>query len=203
MNQVVSDGQDLRLHVPVRGPAPAMARGRRPPQSGRTGDGGRGDFCHQVRTILERTGRAADYIEVGWTPASYNPLHNDLDPYAVAYAIATLLNNLFGKSKEPFWQQAYTDLLKFVILLRRITEGYTTFADVYQVHPGRWAHRSRHQAPEGFPRPPARRHPHPCRGVRAARRPSLEPVVPRRRGIHGAPIQRRSRRVPQQAGVGA
>jgi Flp pilus assembly CpaF family ATPase len=50
----------------------------------------------------------------------------------VAYAIATLLNNLFGKSKEPFWQQAYTDLLKFVILLRRITDGYTTFSEVYR-----------------------------------------------------------------------
>jgi TraM recognition site of TraD and TraG len=50
----------------------------------------------------------------------------------VAYAIATLLNNLFGRSKEPFWQQAYTDLLKFVILLRRITDGYTTFSEVYQ-----------------------------------------------------------------------
>ena len=61
------------------------------------------------------------------TGVCYNPLHNDLDPYAVAYAIATLLNNLFGRSKEPFWQQAYTDLLKFVILLRRITDGYTTF----------------------------------------------------------------------------
>ncbi len=93
----------------------------------------KGDFCHQVKAILERSGRANDYVEVGLdTGASYNPLHNDLDPYAVAYAIATLLNNLFGKSKEPFWQQAYTDLLKFVILLRRITEGYTTFADVYQ-----------------------------------------------------------------------
>ena len=62
----------------------------------------------------------------------YNPLHNDLDPYAVAYAIASLLNNLFGKSKEPFWQQAYTDLLKFVISLRRITDGYTTLAEVYR-----------------------------------------------------------------------
>src|SRR5690606_32720718 len=62
----------------------------------------------------------------------YNPLHNDLDPYAVSYAIATLLNNLFGRSKEPFWQQAYTDLLKFVISLRRITDGYTTLAEVYR-----------------------------------------------------------------------
>jgi hypothetical protein len=60
------------------------------------------------------------------------PLHNDLDPYAVAYAIGSLLNNLFGKSKEPFWQQAYADLLKFVISLRRITDGYTTLAEVYR-----------------------------------------------------------------------
>jgi hypothetical protein len=93
----------------------------------------KGDFCHQVRTILQRAGRADDYVEVGLdTGVSYNPLHNDLDPYAVAYAIATLLNNLFGRSKEPFWQQAYTDLLKFVILLRRMTDGYTTFSDVYR-----------------------------------------------------------------------
>ena len=42
------------------------------------------------------------------------------------------VNNLFGKSKEPFWQQAYTDLLKFVILLRRLVDGYTTFAEVYR-----------------------------------------------------------------------
>ena len=93
----------------------------------------KGDFCVQVRSMLERAGRADDYLEVGLdTGLCYNPLHNDLDPYAVAYAVATLLNNLFGKSKEPFWQQAYTDLLKFVILLRRIAEGYTTFSEVYR-----------------------------------------------------------------------
>lgn len=93
----------------------------------------KGDFCRQVRAILSQAGRPDDYIEIGLdTGVCYNPLHNDLDPYAVAYAIATLLNNLFGKSKEPFWQQAYTDLLKFVILLRRLTDGYTTFAEVYR-----------------------------------------------------------------------
>ena len=76
----------------------------------------KGDFCRQVATILDTRGRDDDYLEIGLdTGVCYNPLHNDLDPYAVAYAIATLLNNLFGKSKEPFWQQAYTDLLKFVI----------------------------------------------------------------------------------------
>ena len=93
----------------------------------------KGDFCRQVRAILSKAGRDDDYIEIGLdTGVCYNPLHNDLDPYAVAYAIATLLNNLFGRSKEPFWQQAYTDLLKFVILLRRLTDGYTTFSEIYR-----------------------------------------------------------------------
>ena len=72
----------------------------------------KGDFCKQVRTILDRAGRPDDYLEIAvGGDVCYNPLHNDLEPYAVAYAIASLLNNLFGKSKEPFWQQAYTDLL--------------------------------------------------------------------------------------------
>lgn len=93
----------------------------------------KGDFCRQVQTMLARAGRADDYVEIGLGGSvCYNPLHNDLDPYAVAYAIATLLNNVFGRSKEPFWQQAYTDVLKFVILLRRMTDGYTTFAEVYR-----------------------------------------------------------------------
>src|SRR5205085_8710426 len=93
----------------------------------------KGDFCRQVQTMLRGANRDADYLEIGLdTGVCYNPLHNDLDPYAVAYAIGSLLNNLFGRSKEPFWQQAYTDLLKFVISLRRISEGYTTLAEVYQ-----------------------------------------------------------------------
>jgi hypothetical protein len=93
----------------------------------------KGDFCSQVRSMLAAANREADYLEVGLnTGVCYNSLHNDLDPYAVAYAIGSLLNNLFGKSKEPFWQQAYTDLLKFVISLRRITDGYTTLAEVYR-----------------------------------------------------------------------
>jgi hypothetical protein len=100
----------------------------------------KGDFCAQVRTILKNAGREQDYLEIGLdTGVCYNPLHNDLDPYAVAYAIATLFNNLFGRSSEPFWQQAYTDLLKFIISLRRITTGYTTLAEVYDyiLHEGK------------------------------------------------------------------
>ena len=92
----------------------------------------KGDFCAQVRDILRRHGREDDYVEVGLdSDYCYNPLHNEMEPYALAYSIATLLNNLYGRGKEPFWQQAYTDLLKFVILLRKIVDGYTTLAEIY------------------------------------------------------------------------
>jgi hypothetical protein len=92
----------------------------------------KGDFCHKVRNILVRAGRGEDYLEISLdTPYRYNPLHNELDAYALAYGIASLLNNLFGKGKEPFWQQAYTNLVKFVILLHKVLDGYVTFFDVY------------------------------------------------------------------------
>jgi hypothetical protein len=92
----------------------------------------KGDFCKQVRGILKRHDRGEDYVEIGLdSPYCYNPLHNDLEPYALAYSIATLLNNLYGRGKEPFWQQAYTDLVKFVILLRKVVDGYTTLAEIY------------------------------------------------------------------------
>ena len=42
-----------------------------------------------------------------------------------------MLNNLYGRGKEPFWQQAYTDLVKFLILLRKVVDGYTTLAEIY------------------------------------------------------------------------
>jgi hypothetical protein len=93
----------------------------------------KGDFCHKVKGILERHGRAEDYIEIKiGSEYRYNPLHNDLDAYALAYSIATLLNNLFGKGKEPFWQQAYTNLVKFIILLHKIAYDYVTLFDVYE-----------------------------------------------------------------------
>lgn len=93
----------------------------------------KGDFCHKVRQILVRAGREDDYLEVSLdTPYRYNPLHNDLDAYALAYGIASLLNNLFGKGKEPFWQQAYTNLVKFVILLHKVLFDYVTLFEVYE-----------------------------------------------------------------------
>ncbi len=93
----------------------------------------KGDFCHQVRRILGGCGRGDDYVELSldgdWC---YNPLEADLDAYSLAYQIASLLNQLFGSGKEPFWQQAYTNLVKFVILLHRLVDDYVTLQDVYR-----------------------------------------------------------------------
>jgi hypothetical protein len=93
----------------------------------------KGDFCRKVEDILHRHGRSEDYIEIGLdSEYRYNPLHNDLDAYALAYNIASLLNNLYGRGKEPFWQQAYTNLVKFVILLHKVAYDYVTLFDVYE-----------------------------------------------------------------------
>ncbi len=93
----------------------------------------KGDFCHKVRSILSRC-RARSRLPGGQSRFlyRYNPLYNDLDAYALAYGIASLLNNLYGKGKEPFWQQAYTNLVKFIILLHKVLYDYVTLFDVYE-----------------------------------------------------------------------
>jgi hypothetical protein len=94
----------------------------------------KGNFCGEVEHMLGTLGRAADYMEINLidSPYRYNPLWNDLEPYALAYGIATLLNSLFGKGREPFWQQAYTNMVKFIILLHRLLYGYVTLFDIYE-----------------------------------------------------------------------
>src|SRR4029077_3810568 len=93
----------------------------------------KGDFCRKVKDILARHKRVEDYVEISLdSEYCYNPLHNDLDAYALAYSIASLLNNLFGRGKEPFWQQAYTNLVKFIILLHKVAYDYVTLFDVYE-----------------------------------------------------------------------
>ena len=68
----------------------------------------KGDFCHSIRKMLAEVGREDDYIEIGLTGRwQWNPLASSwLDSYSLAYTISSLLNPLFGKGKEPFWQQA-------------------------------------------------------------------------------------------------
>jgi hypothetical protein len=92
----------------------------------------KGDLCRQLRKILAQCGRENDYVEVSLDgPIRYNPLNNTLDPYAQAFNIASVITAIWGKGKEPFWQQSYTDLVRYVILLHRVRDGYVTLLDVF------------------------------------------------------------------------
>ena len=92
----------------------------------------KGDLCRQMQTILKSCGRAQDYVEVSLEGnVRYNPLNNSLDPYAQAFNIASIITSIWGKGKEPFWQQSYTDLVRYVILLHRIRDGYVTLIDIF------------------------------------------------------------------------
>ncbi|MCZ0934958.1 MAG: type IV secretion system DNA-binding domain-containing protein [Gemmatimonadetes bacterium] len=95
----------------------------------------KGDFCHQVRGILDDAGRADDYLEIGLGGSwQWNPLDDPLlDSYSLAYGVASLINQLFGKSREPFWQQAYTNLVRWIIELHRLLPGgWVTLRDIYR-----------------------------------------------------------------------
>jgi hypothetical protein len=93
----------------------------------------KGDLCRQLQRILKWCGREDDYIEISLDGnIRYNPLNNSLDPYAQAFNIASIITSIWGKGKEPFWQQSYTDLVRYVILLHRIRDGYVTLVDIFQ-----------------------------------------------------------------------
>ena len=95
----------------------------------------KGDFCHDIRQILIEAGRGQDYIELGMdAPAQWNPLSAWwLDSYSLAYTVSSLLNQLFGKGKEPFWQQAYTNLVRWIIELHRVfPQRWVTLQQVYR-----------------------------------------------------------------------
>ncbi len=95
----------------------------------------KGDFCHQVRRILNDAEREDDYLEIGLGGSlQWNPLDDPLlDSYSMAYGVASLINQLFGKSREPFWQQAYTNLVRWIVELHRLLPGsWVTLRDVYR-----------------------------------------------------------------------
>ncbi|MCY4593993.1 MAG: TraM recognition domain-containing protein, partial [Bryobacterales bacterium] len=94
-----------------------------------------GDFCQQVREVLKACDREDDYVELGiggrW---QWNPLDApEVDSYSLAYQLSSLLNQLFGRGKEPFWQQASTNLLRNLVELHRIHgSGWVTLRDLYR-----------------------------------------------------------------------
>jgi hypothetical protein len=93
----------------------------------------KGDLCRQLQHILKWCGRERDYVEVSLDgDIRYNPLNNSLDPYAQAFNIASIITAIWGKGREPFWQQSYTDLVRYVIMLHRIRDGYLTMVDLFR-----------------------------------------------------------------------
>jgi hypothetical protein len=93
----------------------------------------KGDLCGQLQRILKWCGREQDYVEVSLHgEIRYNPLNSSLDPYAQAFNIASIITSIWGKGKEPFWQQSYTDLVRYVIMLHRIRNGYLTMVDLFR-----------------------------------------------------------------------
>ena len=88
-----------------------------------------------MRGILEGAGRGDDYLEISLGGAwQWNPLDDPLlDTYSLAYSVASLINQLFGKSRELFWQQAYTNLVRWIIELHRLLPGgWVTLQDIYR-----------------------------------------------------------------------
>ena len=59
----------------------------------------KGDFCYDIRKILEEAGREDDYMELSLGGKyQWNPLAAHwLDSYSLAYTVSSLLNQLFGK----------------------------------------------------------------------------------------------------------
>ena len=95
----------------------------------------KGDFCFDVEKMLKDCKRSDDYIELNMKPDGYawNPLAAPwMDSSSLAGTIASLLNQLYGKGKEPFWQQAYTDLAQWLIELKRLDyPPWVTMVDLY------------------------------------------------------------------------
>ena len=59
---------------------------------------------HDIRRMLGELNRDENYIELSLDgQLTWNPLSATwLDSYSLAYTVASLLNQLFGKGKEPF-----------------------------------------------------------------------------------------------------
>ena len=95
----------------------------------------KGDFCYDVQAVLKDSNRFEDYMELsmGEDVFMWNPLNSPwLDTYSLAYTLASLMNQLFGAGKEPFWQQAYTNTIRWIIeCFRSFPDPWFTFADIY------------------------------------------------------------------------
>ncbi len=81
-----------------------------------------------------------------------------MDSYSLAYTIAGLMNQLFGKSREPFWQMAAMNLVRNILELHRILDaGWVTLGDIYRctINPDLLAERIGEARRQAAPKKPA------------------------------------------------
>ena len=96
----------------------------------------KGDFCFAVQDMMKEQNRFQDYMEITTTPGKgkrWNPMNCPwLDTYSLAYTLASIVNQLFGGGKDPFWQMAYTNCVRWIIQAYRVfPDPWFTFHDIY------------------------------------------------------------------------
>ena len=96
----------------------------------------KGDFCYDVQALLREFNRFEDYMEISLEESSFmwNPLACPwIDTYTLAYTLATITTQLFGSGKDPFWQQAYTAVIRWIFeAFRTFDDDWFTLADLHE-----------------------------------------------------------------------
>ena len=98
----------------------------------------KGDFCQQVQGMLTRAGRASDYTEIRLGETSAQPAPQRSDPVR-GRAPSQRSSTTCSGSRRSRSGSRHTRTCSFVILLRRLADGHTTFAEVVSLHPSRMA----------------------------------------------------------------
>ncbi len=93
----------------------------------------KGDLCRQLRRILKWCGREQDYVEVSLDgDIRYKPAEQLARSLRAGVQYRLHHHEYLGQGEEPFWQQSYTDLVRYVILLHRVRDGYLTLVDLFR-----------------------------------------------------------------------
>jgi hypothetical protein len=94
----------------------------------------KGDLVPTTKTVLAACGRLEDYVEIGLGEESavYNPLSGDLDPQAIAFGIGSLIENTFGKGREPYWRQASESAIRLAVRAHQAAYEHVTLRDIYR-----------------------------------------------------------------------
>ena len=101
------DRENQRLHEPVCPPTSRLASGQSADAGSGAGPRSQGRLLLRHPANPNRSG-PRKRLHRAWhgRPLAMEPaLAWWLDSYSLAYTVSSLLNQLFGKGKEPFWQQ--------------------------------------------------------------------------------------------------